>query len=218
MFWQNVNFEDRLKNTCLLWWFYIFAMLIWTFFYGDLAHVQMIAHQNWVFLHYEVLKSLSDNAMYGFYAFFLGMLILGYTSQDTQLRVVAWGYLLAQAIGSIFFVRILKIMLGHARPDHLAQGGNEVLDAWTGPSFSSAYNSFPSGHTCDYLTSCFFLAMCLPKTWMRVLVILIAVFNGALRVILAKHFPLDVLGGVVIGGITSLGVWRYWILPRLNKA
>jgi membrane-associated phospholipid phosphatase len=218
MFWQNVNFEDRLENTRLLCFFYFAVMVVWTIFYGDLVHVQMIAHQPWIYSHHELLKWLSDNVMYGLYVFFLGMLIWGYKSQQAQLRIIGWGYLLAQAIGSIFIVRTLKIMLGHARPDHLSQGGNVVFEAWKGPSFSSAYNSFPSGHTCDYLTSCFFLAMCLPKAWMRILVILLAVFNGALRVILAKHFPVDVLGGVMIGGLTSIVVWRLWILPKLTEA
>jgi membrane-associated phospholipid phosphatase len=217
MFWQNVNFEDRLEKTRLLWFFYFAVMVVWTIFYGDLVHVQMIAHQPWIYSHHELLKWLSDNVMYGLYVFFLGMLIWGYKSQQAQLRIIGWGYLLAQAIGSIFIVRTLKIMLGHARPDHLSQGGNVVFEAWKGPSFSSAYNSFPSGHTSDYLTSCFFLAMCLPKAWMRILVILLAVFNGALRVILAKHFPVDVLGGVMIGGLTSIVVWRLWILPRLTE-
>ncbi|MDH4456246.1 MAG: phosphatase PAP2 family protein [Candidatus Methylopumilus sp.] len=177
----------------------------------------MLVNQSWMSSHREVFKWISDNMMYGFYAFFIGMLIWGYKSQDKQLRIIGWGYLLAQAIGSIFIVRVLKVMLGHARPDHLVQATNGVLDAWVGPSLSSAYNSFPSGHTCDYLTSCLFLAICLPKIWMRVLVILLAVFNGALRVMLAKHFPLDVLGGVLIAGLTALGVWRYWVLPRLNE-
>jgi membrane-associated phospholipid phosphatase len=217
MFWQNVNFRARLKHTQLLWGFYLVAVLVWTIFYGDFAHVQIIAHQPWISANHPILKSLSDNVMYGFYAFFIAMLVWGYKSQDAQLRIVASGYLIAQAIGSIFIVRFLKIMLGRARPDHLAQSGQVLTDACTGPSFSSSYNSFPSGHTCDYLTSCFFLAMCLPKAWMRVLVIVLALFNGALRVMLAKHFPLDVLGGVIIGGMTSLCVWRYWILPRLDK-
>jgi undecaprenyl-diphosphatase len=192
-------------------------MLVWTVFFGDIAHVKMLVNQSWMSSHREVFKWISDNMMYGFYAFFIGMLIWGYKSQDKQLRIIGWGYLLAQAIGSIFIVRVLKVMLGHARPDHLVQATNGVLDAWVGPSLSSAYNSFPSGHTCDYLTSCLFLAICLPKIWMRVLVILLAVFNGALRVMLAKHFPLDVLGGVLIAGLTALGVWRYWVLPRLNE-
>jgi len=217
MFWQNVNFEDRLKSTRLLWFCYLAAMLGWTIFFGDIAHVKMLANQPWMSSHREVLKWLSDNMMYGFYAFFLGMLIWGYKSQNKQMRIIGWGYLLTQAIGSIFIVRILKIMMGHARPDHLTQASNGVLDAWAGPSLSSAFNSFPSGHTCDYLTSCLFLAICLPKVWMRVLVILLAVFNGALRVILVKHFPLDVFGGVLIGGLAVLGVWQYWILPKLNE-
>jgi undecaprenyl-diphosphatase len=192
-------------------------MLVWTVFFGDIAHVKMLVNQSWMSSHREVFKWISDNMMYGFYAFFIGMLIWGYKSQDKQLRIIGWGYLLAQAIGSIFIVRVLKVMLGHARPDHLVHATNGVLDAWAGPSLSSAYNSFPSGHTCDYLTSCLFLAICLPKVWMRVLVILLAVFNGALRVMLAKHFPLDVMGGVLIAGLTALGVWRYWVLPRLNE-
>jgi membrane-associated phospholipid phosphatase len=155
--------------------------------------------------------------MYFLYAFFIGMLILGYKSQQMQWRIIGWGYILTQGIGSIFIVSTLKVMVGHARPDQLAKTGNTVFNAWAGPSFSSAYYGFPSGHTCDYLISFFFLAMCLPKMWMRILAIFLALFNGVLRVMLAKHFPFDVLGGVIIGGLTCLAVWQCWVLPRLNK-
>lgn len=216
MSWRNVNFDDRLKSTRLLWVLYLLSVLSWTMFYGDLTHVEMIAQQPWILAQHEILKWLSDKTMYFLYIFFIGMLIWGYRSQQAQLRIIGWGYLIAQGIGSIVIVRTLKMTLGHARPDHLAKTSNGVFDAWTGPSLSSAYHGFPSGHTCDYLISGFFLAMCLPKTWMRVLAILLAAFNGTLRVLLAKHFPLDVLGGVLIGGITCLAVWQYWILPRLN--
>ncbi|HAF00770.1 MAG TPA: hypothetical protein DCG63_05690 [Methylophilaceae bacterium] len=216
MCWRNVDFHARLKFTLRLWFAYFLFALAWTYFYGDLAHVQAISQHPWVLQHRESLKWLSDNIMYPLYAIFVGMLIWGYYRQQTALRIIGWGYLLAQLIGSVLIVRILKMTLGHARPDQIAHLANGTLDAWVGPSIASSYHGFPSGHTSDYLISCIFLAMCLPKTWMRVLVFTLAIFNGILRVALAKHFPLDVLGGLIIGGLVAFAFWQYWIIPRFK--
>jgi membrane-associated phospholipid phosphatase len=216
MYWLNVDLSARLKSVRGLWFAYLTLIIVWTYFYGDITHVQALSQQPWVLEHRALLKILSDDTMYPLYAFFIGMLIWGYYRQQAHLRTMAYGYLLSQLIGSILIVRILKMSLGHARPDQIAKLSNGTLDTWVGPSLASSYHGFPSGHTCDYLVSCIFLAMCLPKTWMRVLALAVAAANGILRIALAKHFPLDVLGGVIIGGLVSLAILQYWVLPRLK--
>jgi membrane-associated phospholipid phosphatase len=216
MYWLNVDLSARLKSVRGLWFAYLTLIIVWTYFYGDITHVQALSQQPWVLEHRALLKILSDDTMYPLYAFFIGMLIWGHYRQQAHLRIMAYGYLLSQLIGSILIVRILKMSLGHARPDQIAKLSNGTLDTWVGPSLASSYHGFPSGHTCDYLVSCIFLAMCLPKTWMRVLALAVAAANGILRIALAKHFPLDVLGGVIIGGLVSLAILQYWVLPRLK--
>jgi membrane-associated phospholipid phosphatase len=216
MYWLNVDLSARLKSVRGLWFAYLTLIIVWTYFYGDITHVQALSQQPWVLEHRALLKILSDDTMYPLYAFFIGMLIWCHYRQQAHLRIMAYGYLLSQLIGSILIVRILKMSLGHARPDQIAKLSNGTLDTWVGPSLASSYHGFPSGHTCDYLVSCIFLAMCLPKTWMRVLALAVAAANGILRIALAKHFPLDVLGGVIIGGLVSLAILQYWVLPRLK--
>ena len=82
---------------------------------------------------------------------------------------------------------------------------------------SAQYNGFPSGHTSDFFVSAIFLAICLPKIWMRVFIFSFAAFNGFLRVAQEKHFPVDVFGGLFLGGATAFLVWQYWISPRLQS-
>ena len=60
-------------------------------------------------------------------------------------------YLLAQLLGSVLIVRVLKMTTGRARPDatSLPDFGSE----WAGISWDAAHHSFPSGHTADIVTS-----------------------------------------------------------------
>jgi len=42
-----------------------------------------------------------------------------------------------------------------------------------------------------------------------------AVLIGLTRIALSGHYPVDVTGGAMIGGLTTLLVVAYWLFPRL---
>jgi membrane-associated phospholipid phosphatase len=218
MYWQSAEVKQRLVSVFIMWLAYLIFALAWTLLANDLAHVENFVHQPWLQANQNTLKWISAYTMYPFYVLFIGFIFWGQYKQPSSLRFVGWGYIMAQLIGSVLIVRTLKMTLGHARPSEMARALNGAVDTWIGTTTSSSYHSFPSGHTSDFLISGIFLAICLPKTWMRILVMGFAIFNGVLRIALNKHYPLDVLGGVVIAGIVSFSVWQFWIIPRLKTS
>lgn len=171
----------------------------------------------WVQRHNASINWLSNNMLYGFYLLFICMIVIGYYAKKLQILRIAQAYFLAQLLGSVVLANLLKRLVGHARPSQYVHQNIEALsDAWLGPTMNAGYQSFPSGHACDYLTGCMFIALLLPKFWMRILVILFAVIQGVFRVMLAKHFPIDVLGGAIIALLSTYYVWTSWLIPRLN--
>lgn len=216
MWWQTAELQRRIRTIQFLWVGFAAAALLWTLCCGDLAGVAAVARAPWVVAHYALLRGISAWSMYPFYFFFLGMLLWGWRRQQPQWRVLGWGYLIAQLAGAFLLVRSLKMLIGHARPD-FDYLGSTFVDRWIGPTTDASFHGFPSGHTTDLFISAIFLSVLLPKTWMRVLVLGFAAFNGILRIALAKHFPVDVLGGVLLGGLVALLVLHVWVMPRLRR-
>jgi len=216
MWWQTAELQRRIRSIQFLWAGFAAAALLWALCCGDLADVALVARSPWVVAFHEQLRWLNAWSMYPFYVFFIGMLLWGWQRQQPQWRLLSWGYLIAQLAGSVLLVRTLKMLIGHARPD-FTYLGSELADRWVGPTSDASFNGFPSGHTTDLFISAIFLSVLLPKAWMRGLVLAFAAFNGVLRIALAKHFPLDVLGGVLLGGLVALLVLRFWVVPRLQR-
>jgi undecaprenyl-diphosphatase len=92
--------------------------------------------------------------------------------------------------------RVIKIVV--ARPRPTAAAG--ALDAWW-PSFSAAYNSFPSGHATSAFTLAAVFAVAAPagRWWLYALAGLIA-FS---RVAVDAHFVSDVVAGGLLGWATG---------------
>jgi membrane-associated phospholipid phosphatase len=69
--------------------------------------------------------------------------------------------------------------------------------------------SFPSRH--GITIGCFVTALFLANRWLGVLAILYGAVAAVGRVYVARHFPTDVLAGIVIGSGVGWAVWR--LLP-----
>ena len=215
MYWRTAELEFRFRPVALLWLAVVLIGLAGVLWLGNPYLLHEISQSPWAIGHQTLLSAISDYGMYPFYGLFLALLLLGWWRRRSDLRIIGWGYLVAQLIGAVLTVRLLKIMIGQARPktaQHL-----EPAYHWIGPTLDNAYHSFPSGHTADLFTSAIFTSLLLPAGWQRQLCFGFAVLVGLTRIALYEHYPLDVVSGAFIGGLASLLTIRLWLLPRLHR-
>jgi undecaprenyl-diphosphatase len=99
--------------------------------------------------------------------------------------------------------RAIKIAVGRARPSVQTEA------AWNGPSLSSKFNGFPSGHTA---ASTAFFAVLLFARWRIGLACLsIPMLIGFSRMYVAAHYLSDVLCAAILGVICAFLIAR--LLP-----
>ena len=156
--------------------------------------------------YYFIAKLITNWGLYLFYAIFAALFAYSFIGKNRKLTGQCLAYLKAQLIVSFAVVRILKILLGRARPGHGAD--------FTFFSLNSDYNAFPSGHSADAFVSGVFLYYLLKQSkytdW-RFLPLIYAFCIAVSRVLVSAHYPSDVAGGMAIG---IMGAWFF--LYRLN--
>jgi undecaprenyl-diphosphatase len=104
-------------------------------------------------------------------------------------------YIFISVITSAVVSTIVKKLVARERPFITYSFIQKMSD---GGSFS-----FPSGHTCDAFSFAKALCLTIPK-WFTILPAFVWAFSvGYSRIALGVHYPSDVFGGIVIGGITA---------------
>jgi membrane-associated phospholipid phosphatase len=106
-------------------------------------------------------------------------------------------------------VQLLKHLIHSPRPK-LFFGAHEIH--WINGITGTGYASFTSGHTATIFALTTLLSLYFPRKITGRLFFLIAALTGFSRIYLSQHFPVDVLGGLVIGVLTSLVV--YSVFPH----
>lgn len=182
---------------------------------GDGELVTRVHFARWVQRNLGLIRDVTDYGLYPFYFIFLALWLYGQLRGEVWMKRLAQAYVLAQLLGSVLVVRILKMTLGRARPDASPLPGFE--SEWAGFSWDAAHHSFPSGHTADIVTSALFMTLLIRAPWAVPLFILWALVLTLTRLALAKHYPSDALAGALIALITSYVVVRYWLMPRLER-
>jgi membrane-associated phospholipid phosphatase len=151
--------------------------------------------------YYFIAKLITNWGLYVFYAIFAALFVYSFIGKNRKLTGLCLAYLKAQLIVSFAVVRILKILLGRARPGHGAD--------FTFFSLNSHYNAFPSGHSADAFVSGVFLYYLLKQSKYaggRFLPLIYAFFIAVSRVFVSAHYPSDVAGGMAIG---IMGAWLF---------
>lgn len=208
--------EQRLRFVTLALAVLAVVGLILAVMYGDAGSVMRVHRAAWTQEHYVFVRAFTQYGLYLFYVLFLALYAWGVYRREAGLKLVAQAYLIAQLLGSVLVVRILKMAWGRARPDvtPLADFGSD----WIGFSWQAGYHSFPSGHTADIVTSAVFAALVVRSPWLAAACVAWAGALALSRLALAKHYPSDALVGVLIAVAASLLVWHYWLQPRLTRA
>jgi len=151
--------------------------------------------------YYFIAQLITNWGLYIFYAIFVALFVYSFIGENRKLTGLCLAYLKAQLIVSFAVVRIIKIVLGRARPGHGAD--------FTFFSLNSRYNSFPSGHATDAFVSGVFLYYLLRQskfTNYRFLPLIYAFMIAVSRVCVSAHYPSDVAVGMAIG---ILGAWFF---------
>ena len=134
----------------------------------------------------------------------------------SKTRKVGFSMLLSLGIGALFTNVIIKNFVQRVRPYNASLKYNEY---WliAGKTIVGEY-SFPSGHATSTTAVLMAVFMLTNKkySWLSIVGIL---FMGASRVYLVVHYPTDVIGGFIVGGLSSLlGCYLVSLLFRwLNK-
>jgi membrane-associated phospholipid phosphatase len=160
--------------------------------------------------YYFIPQLVTNWGLYLFYAVFAALFVYSFAKKKRELTQLCLAYLKAQLIVSFALVRILKIVLGRARPGH---GRDFTLF-----SLNDRYNSMPSGHAADAFVSGVFLYYLLRQsksTHYRFLPLIYALLIAVSRVFVSAHYPSDVTAGMFIG---ILGAWFFVCkLPKPDK-
>ncbi|MBW1783392.1 MAG: phosphatase PAP2 family protein, partial [Deltaproteobacteria bacterium] len=94
---------------------------------------------------------------------------------------------------SIYLNSIAKALAQQPRPFQYDSAVKRIVDAKGG--------GFPSGHTQGTVVVWGYLMRCFPKPWLWVVGAIMMVCVPLSRLYLGVHFPTDLLGGYIIGGI-----------------
>lgn len=94
----------------------------------------------------------------------------------------------------------VKVLVGRPRPRFVRQGFHHQFLT---PS------SFPSNHTAVAFAMAYLVLRLYPAWYNVALLYLLAVFIGLSRVYLREHYPLDVLGGAVLGTYIAHGLFPW---------
>ena len=189
--------------------------LLFTLYYGDGGSVTLAHFWTWTQRNYSDLRWFTNAGLYPFYILFVALFLWGWVRRIPEFKLLAQAYLLAQLLGSVLIVRVLKLTTGRARPDATELPGFE--SQWTGFSWEAAYHSFPSGHTADIVVSAVFAALLVRHPLGIMLCLGWALALALSRLALAKHYPSDALAGALIALLASIVVVRYWLQPRLMR-
>ena len=116
--------------------------------------------------------------------------------------------LCAMALGLVCNNLLLKHLVQRPRP-YLVVAGLTPLIPPPDP------NSFPSGHTCAAFASAVTWLRTLPRRWMKVTGVVLAVLMGFSRLYVGVHFPTDVLVGGLVGSLCAC--LTYALARRLDR-
>jgi len=105
---------------------------------------------------------------------------------------------LAITIVNIAVFRLIKVLIGRLRPMNvLLRLRSRIVDGY----------SFPSGHATTSFGLAWVVSRSYPHLGVQVAVYLVAATIAFSRVYVREHYPLDVLGGAILGSVVAVSLY-----------
>ncbi|MDL2283558.1 phosphatase PAP2 family protein [Oxalobacter sp. OttesenSCG-928-P03] len=152
----------------------------------------------------RLFRAVSTGAAWVLYLVYAILLVhaVARKNRHEQAFIARFAFCLALVLS---LAGILKITLGMPRPG---------VDMPAAPfSFMNDFVSFPSGHTVQIVTAAFPLAFYFGRTWLFIAMSLLVTLIGYSRLWLGMHHPIDVLGGILVGSLIVVLIFR----PKTGK-
>lgn len=137
-----------------------------------------------------------------------GILLMGvaWHHRNRKWTQIFLSMLIACALAGVA-ARVVKIGVGRARPSVQTEAG------WTGPSLSSKYHAFPSGHMAA--STAFFAVLFFANRRIGLACLPIPILIGFSRMYVAAHYLSDVVCAAILGVLCALLAAR--LLLRQNQ-
>ena len=192
-----------------------FPFLIWSsvllalaWFWGDeLVRVHGWSMNKWFMNLPFLVRLIVRQAHWAFYFGFVLIFMVEYRRGRKKEAGAALLYLIANLVVAFVLVKLLKMSLGRPRPFMETHGAL----AWRPFSLDTHFQSLPSGHTADAFVGLGVIHRLYSSNWLRLSSLGVALLVGASRVALGKHYPSDVILGLMLGylgGYWLAQVWR----------
>ena len=144
----------------------------------------------------------------GIFFLVLGVVLLLFR----KTRKVGLNILLAVGIGALFTNLVIKNAVARLRPYEASEEYN-LMWQQVGAHKEKEF-SFPSGHVTVCMTSMTAIFWCLKKRY-SYLAFVPVLFMGASRIYLFAHYFTDIVGGIIVGGVS--GTIAYFLTNYLYK-
>ncbi len=159
----------------------------------------------------DVLTYLLRAPRFLFYAVFALFFIIGLDRKQRMWVHVALIVLALELVFAGALVRILKIVVGRARPYHVPSGFRPFLLT------DADFHSFPSGDAADVAASVSFLLYFARTRAVRLIALAALALVMFERLMNRYHHPTDVLAGAYIVLVLSFVVWHWFVVGFPSK-
>ena len=125
----------------------------------------------------------------------LGLLLFG---GSVDRRYVGIGFLVT--VANIVLFRVIKALTGRVRPETVEEKEERLRTRIDG-------YSFPSGHATTSFGLAWVVFNCYPYVAVQTSVYIVAATIAFSRIVVREHYPLDVLGGAVLGSVVAVSLF-----------
>jgi len=137
----------------------------------------------------------------------VGVLVVLFLIKKTRLMAICAGGSIV--LGRLIITEIIKRLYSSPRPYIILEGVKKIIAG------NTDYQSFPSGHTTIFFalaTAIYFF-----NKKLGIVSFVVAILVGLSRIFVGVHWPIDILGGAVIGIVSGILVQIVFKKTRVDR-